>query len=291
MSVPARVGGAPVDTLTRVFVLAMGAITLVHAREVPAAPWLLAADVLALVLLALLGRARGDSRIAAAAALWYPFLLIPAYYAQLGVIGLSLGRVRDSVVQGWEASLFGAQLSVAWRARMPGLGLSWLLHACYLSHYFVYMGVPVWLYLRAGREATARALFAITLAFYVCFLTSAFFPVAGPWYVLTRPTGPAANVWPARLVHSVLEAGASYGTAFPSSHVAASWTAVLMAIRDARWLALGLAPVVLGLALGTVYGQFHYAVDALAGAAVALACYAAAGPLSGWLASQSRAAA
>ena len=46
-----------------------------------------------------------------------------------------------------------------------------------------------------------------------------------------------------------------------------------MAVRRAPVLAAILAPVALGLAAGTVYGQFHYAVDACAGAAVALACY------------------
>lgn len=279
----------PVDSLTRVFVVAMAAVTLAHAREVPAAPWLLAADVLVLLLLALLDRATPTSRIAAVAALWYPFLLIPAYYAQLGVIGLAVAHVRDAAVQGWEASLLGGPLSVTWRQRMPSPLLSSVLHLCYFAHYFVFMGVPLWLYVRAGREACERALFAITLAFYVCFLTSAFFPVAGPWYAYPRPTGPAATVGPARLVHAVLQAGSSYGTAFPSSHVAASWVAVLMAFRDARRLATALLPVIVGLALGTVYGQFHYAVDALAGAAVALACYAAADPLRIRLASPRRA--
>lgn len=274
--------------MSRVFVVALAAITLAQADAVPAAPWLLAGDLLVLVLLALLERSDPASRVTGAAALWYPLLLIPVFYAQLGVIGLSVGDARDAIVQGWEAALFGGPLSVTWRERMPSPLLSSLLHLCYLAHYFVYMGVPLWLYLRAGREACERALFGITLAFYVCFLVSAFFPVAGPWYAYARPAGTAAAVAPARLVHAVLDSGASYGTAFPSSHVAASWVAVLMAVRDARRLALGLAPVVLGLALGTVYGQFHYAVDALAGAGVALACWLATDPLRTWLASRRR---
>jgi membrane-associated phospholipid phosphatase len=272
--------------VTRVFVVALAAITLAQAGAVPTAPWLLAADLLVLILLALLERSDPASRVAGAAALWYPLLLIPVFYTQLGVIGLSVGDARDAIVQGWEATLFGGPLSVTWRERMPSPVLSSLLHLCYFAHYFVYMGVPLWLYLRAGREPCERALFGITLAFYVCFLVAAVFPVAGPWYAYAHPAGPAGAVAPARLVHALLDAGASYGTAFPSSHVAASWAAVLLAVRDARRLALGLAPVVLGLALGTVYGQFHYAVDACAGAAVALACWLATDPFRAWLASR-----
>lgn len=277
------------DTITRVFVMAMAVVTLGHAREVAAAPWLLAADLLVLLLLALLERAPATGRLAAFAAAWYPFLLIPAYYAQLGVIALAVGDVHDVIVQGWEAALFGGPLSVTWRLRMPSPPLSSVLHLCYVAHYFVFMGVPLWLYVRAGRDASARAVFGITLAFYACYLVFVLFPVAGPWYAYPRPTGATEAVAPARLVRAVLESGASYGTAFPSSHVAASWVAVLMARRDAPRLALALAPVVLGLALGTVYGQFHYAVDALAGAAVAFACYVAADPLRAWLASRRRA--
>ncbi len=271
----AGAGSRPQDTLTRAFVAAMVVITLAQVRSVPEAPWLLAADALVLALLALRARAPQASVDARAAALWYPFLIIPVYYAQLGVIGVAAGHVRDGIVQGWEAWLFGGPLSVTWRERMGSPALSSVLHLCYFAHYFVYMGVPVWLYARAGREAAQRALFGITLAFFFSFLVSAFFPVAGPWYAYRRPGGPAAEVAAARLVHAVLDAGASYGTAFPSSHVAASWAAVLMAVRDGRRLAVGLAPVVFGLALGTVYGQFHYAVDALAGAAVAFGCWAA----------------
>lgn len=262
-----------VNTVTRVFVVAMVAVTLATLTRVGAWPWLLASDALILVLVALLERAPRSSRIAGLVSLWYPFVLVPVYYGQLGIIGLDVGHVRDLVVQRWEAALFGGQPSVAWHLAMPQLALSWIMHGCYAAHYFIFMGVPLWLWIRSGREECERAVFTITLTFFVCYLAFALFPVAGPYYWFPRPAGPEAQVGTARLVYGLLDSGSSYGTAFPSSHVAASWAAVLVAIRRSPLLAAILAPVALGLAAGTVYGQFHYAVDAIAGAAVAVVCF------------------
>lgn len=249
-------------------------VALATLDQVPGWPWLLVCDALALTLVELVERAPRSSRFAGIVALWYPFLLIPAFYGQLGLIGVDVARVHDLLVQQWERALTGGQPSVAWHLAMPLPALSWALHACYAAHYVIFIGVPLWLWLRAGRDACERAVFTIALTFFVCYVGFALFPVAGPWYWYPRPSGPESSVATARLVHWILDQGSSYGTAFPSSHVAASWVAVLVAIRRAPALAAIFAPVALGLAAGTVYGQFHYAVDALAGAAVALTCFA-----------------
>src|SRR4030095_13322961 len=63
---------------------------------------------------------------------------------------------------------------------------------------------------------------------------------------------------------------AAWGAASPSSHVAVSVPATVAALGE--WRALGLVLVVPTtlLILGSVYGQFHYGVDALAGIGVGL---------------------
>src|SRR5258705_389345 len=52
---------------------------------------------------------------------------------------------------------------------------------------------------------------------------------------------------------------------FPSSHVAASLVSALCALRYQRRVGAIVAPIVAALVLATVYGGFHYAVDALVG--------------------------
>jgi membrane-associated phospholipid phosphatase len=74
----------------------------------------------------------------------------------------------------------------------------------------------------------------------------------------------------AELVHRILHAGSSIGTAFPSSHVAISTTALLQALRYDRFVSVVLLVLVPSLALGAVYGGFHYAIDAVCGAVLAL---------------------
>ena len=78
-------------------------------------------------------------------------------------------------------------------------------------------------------------------------------------------------MWPARAAQWVLDQGDSWGAAFPSSHVAGAVVATLCALRFWRPLGLVLLPLTIGLIFAVVYGQFHYAVDAVAGLAVAIA--------------------
>ena len=67
----------------------------------------------------------------------------------------------------------------------------------------------------------------------------------------------------------LLDGAAAWGTAFPSSHVAVALVAGVCAWRFWRTLGAAALPAAILLTLGTVYGQFHYAVDAMAGAAIA----------------------
>jgi membrane-associated phospholipid phosphatase len=255
--------------------------TLVVTWRAPAVatwPLLLLGNALAFALIRLLQRAQPTRSIVLLGGA-YGLLLTLAYYTQLGILATDVGHLHDQLVQRWEAALFGGQVSVTWHARAPSLALSWVMHFCYGSYYWLAALPPLFLFFRRSQAAFERGAFVVTLAFYVCYTVFALFPVAGPRYFYGNATGPIAELLPARIVHALLEGGSAYGTAFPSSHVAVSWCAVLSLWRDARGLALLLAPIALGLALGAVYGQFHYGVDALAGAALALALTGAAEPV------------
>jgi membrane-associated phospholipid phosphatase len=67
-----------------------------------------------------------------------------------------------------------------------------------------------------------------------------------------------------------LEARSSRGTAFPSSHVAVACATSVLAVRFFGVIGLVIPVVTLGLALGAIYGGFHYAIDVLAGATLGL---------------------
>jgi membrane-associated phospholipid phosphatase len=200
---------------------------------------------------------------------FYPLLLLYPLYAELGALNAVAPTFHDARVQAWEAGLFGGQPSSEWIRAQPWPWLSNLLHAGYLSYYLILAAAPLGLWLSGRAEGARHTVTLLMACFYACYTVFLLFPVAGPRYLLPLAQNAATAAPLAAFTQDLLNAASSRGTAFPSSHVAAALVASLSALRE--WRSLGVAllvPAVL-LALGTVYGQLHYAVDALAGAAVA----------------------
>lgn len=212
-----------------------------------------------------------------------PVAVTPILYTELETLNqLVHPGYLDGVVQGWETAVFGEQISVTAAEENASLWLSELLHLGYLSYYFVVPGAAVAVYRNGGARGLSRLTVTVALAFFLCYACFAVFPVAGPRYEFSPPTGPVTEGPVFQVVHAVLEAGSSKGTAFPSSHVAAAAAAVLSCRSRARgWFWLSLPAVVL-LTVGTVYGRFHYGVDAAAGLLVAAAAHLAAPALERW---------
>jgi membrane-associated phospholipid phosphatase len=271
-------GVIPTDKIFLAYLALNTLVILWHAKDVPGWGWLILGNLLGVVLVMLLARAP-LTRLATFLGGAYPIILTAAFYTQLGVINLNVGILYDGLVQRWEIAMFGSQLAVTWHERMPSKVLSFILHFCYGSYYWILILPALFLFFRRSRDAFERGVFIMTLGFYACYLVFSLFPVAGPRYFYGNATGPITEVATARLVHWITEGGSAIGTAFPSSHVAATWCAVYALWRDARKLALMVAPVALGLALGTVYGQFHYAIDAVVGAVFGVVLCAAADPI------------
>jgi hypothetical protein len=205
---------------------------------------------------------------------FYPLLADLALYGELGLVNSAAGVSHDAVVQRWEEALLGGQVSRAWIRAWPSPCLSWVLHLGYLSYYPILGAAPLGLWLSGRRDAARRTLLLMMVGFYVCYAISLTFPVAGPRYVFPLARNAAAAVPPAVLTQRLLDGAAAWGTAFPSSHVAVSMLAALSALREWRPLGVTLLPPAILLTLGTVYGQLHYGVDALAGLAIAAAVYA-----------------
>jgi len=170
---------------------------------------------------------------------------------------------------------------VAWWQAAPSRFWSTVLHGAYFAYYPL-IAAPLITFLVQGRMEAARrmALWLVT-TFLSCYLVFLAFPVAGPYYEFPRPSAAFLDNPAARLVYATLAQGSAYGAAFPSSHVAATLVAVAAAFRGSRTLGwLMVVPAAL-LTVGVVYCQMHYAVDALAGAALALVLMPVLGGLAG----------
>jgi membrane-associated phospholipid phosphatase len=280
--------GTPLDRLFAAY-LAVAAAALLFPHRPAAWPALLALHVLVIAvawpLPTLNRRLRRTSdavqRNVRAAADWLPLLLIPLLYTELAVLNRAVhdGRYFDGIIIRWEQALFGSQPSQEWAAAAPQLWLSEPLHAAYLSYYFIIFGPPLLLFLRGRTAAFRRMVFAVMLSFFAHYLFFIYFPVQGPRYLFAAPAGDLAAGPFYQIAHRVLEAGSAQGAAFPSSHVGVSVTQTLMALHFMPRLAPVLALLTAGLAVGAIYGGFHYAIDAIAGLVLGVLVYLAARPL------------
>jgi membrane-associated phospholipid phosphatase len=270
----------PVDAWTLAYLgVASAALSLRPSpgRSTAALLWL-AHAALAGTALALAPRARGAGPVGRFVGEFYPLLAVFALYTEVGLLNGAAGVSHDGLVQAWERALFaGSQPSRDWIRAWPWPAFSSLMHLGYLSYYVVLAGAPLGLWLTGRRDGARRVHLLMMVTFYVCYAIFLVFPVAGPRYVLPLVDNAAARTPVARLTHALVAGGSAWGTAFPSSHVAVSLVASVAALR--QWRALGSVLLVATalLAFGTVYGQFHYAVDALAGVAIGALVLAAAG--------------
>src|SRR5207244_2602546 len=105
------------------------------------------------------------------------------------------------------------------------------------------------LYLRGRREPFARTMLALTLVYGVCFSAYLFFPVDGPRFLFGAAAAPDGPV--RAFVLRLLAAGSSRGTAFPSSHVAASVVAAACALQWQRPVGIVVAVLAAGLTIST----------------------------------------
>lgn len=278
---PAPTGAEPVDRLFAGYLL-LSAPALLFAHRSGAWLPLLALHVVAAVLLLQTHRLPGAGAGRAARALldWLPLLAVPLLYTELAALNSAVhgGHYFDHAIFAVEQALFGNP-SRTWAQAAPNLLLSEALHAAYLSFYFIIFAPPVVLWLQRRRAAFRDAVFAVMLGFFAHYLFFVYFPVQGPRYLFPAPAGALEAGAFYQLAHRVLEAGSAQGSAFPSSHVGVAVIQTLVAVRLLPRLAPVLAILTTGLALGAIYGGFHYATDAVAGLVLGTVAFVAARPL------------
>jgi len=201
-----------------------------------------------------------------------PVLLVPVIFNTLGSIidCTSPGR-WDVAFSELDERLFGA-LPQLWRGVLGRS--SWFVDVtslAYSCYYVVPVIVPVVLYRRRRLADFRRAVFTLTLTFYVSFIGYFMFPTLGP----RIPPAESALVG-GTLSHAVrlfIEFAERTRTdAFPSGHTAIPLVCLFLAWQLSGRLFAGLLPVVGGIIFSTVYLQYHYVVDVVAAVGVAGGC-------------------
>ena len=210
-------------------------------------------------------------RMLAVAHDWHPLVLFPVLYREVEVLAAVMGDWRlTETVAATEAALFGGQPSLYLSERLPFVPLSEYLHFCYLAYVVVIPAVAAWWYVGGRRAAFHELVLLLAAVMYSSYLFFILFPVDSPYYRFDRLAAPLAGNPFFELVHAMSARGGARGGAFPSAHVSGAVVVVLVAWRQQWRLAVVLVPIVVGLMVATVYGRFHYVVDAIAGIGLAL---------------------
>lgn len=264
------------DIVMAAYLAGTGLLILIFRESVPAWPLLLAAHGAGAALLLLLDRV--PERLPAAAGFvrdWYPLFLFPVLYKEVELLAAAFGNWGlTQLVYEWESVLFAGQPAVYLADSLPFLPLSEYLHACYFAYLALLPVIGGYWYFNGRRGAFHEMLLVVALIYAACFTFYILFPVDSPFYRVESPGEPLASGWAFQLVHFFAERGGARGGAFPSTHVAISTGIWLVCRRRDRRLAALLFFFVPGLYVATVYGRFHYALDVVAGWAVALVAFA-----------------
>jgi membrane-associated phospholipid phosphatase len=221
----------------------------------------------------------------------YPLLALPLLYASVRYLNrLVTSGYYDGPIVRLEQSIFSSQPSQWFHLAAPWLPLSEFLHMSYLIYMILIPIVAIPLLIEHRHDDLAVFTTSVMATFSFCYTVFTFFPVRGPYYYF-GPINPAGQgvIFP-QLVHRILEGASSAGSAFPSSHVAVAVCIALIARRFyPRW-GWALLLLAAGIFFGTVYGGYHYAVDAIAGLIVGIAGGLGGPLLHAWILRRQRAA-
>jgi membrane-associated phospholipid phosphatase len=258
--------------LTASYLLVTAALIASRGNSVPGRFWLVAAHLTLAASLLILNRARPSAAGLRVIRDWHPLILFPVFYKEVELLAAGIGDWRlTAAVPAWESSLFGGQPSQYLSERLAFVPLSEYLHFCYLSHVIVIPLVSAYWYLSGRRAAFGELLLMLSTAMLGSYLFFILLPVDSPYYLSQRLGPPLSGHFFFDLVHQMSASGGARGGAFPSAHVSGALVVSLVAWRHQRRLGYLLVPFTLSVMVATVYGRFHYALDAVAGAALAIA--------------------
>jgi membrane-associated phospholipid phosphatase len=268
-------GARPTDLLHDAAIAALLAVILVVVRlgrlNQPRAVWtcwaLLAIFMAGITFIGVFERKL--PRWLAAISNFYPLVTIIWIYELLHWLVPAVSPVgRDGVLIAMDRAIFRCDPTVyLQRFSIPGLAAA--LYLCYASYYFIPVTLTLVLWNR-NRIAARRFLFTVSACFFVLYIGYFLVPAQGPRATLYHSVSIQADPI-SRAISSLLDRlEGNKWDAFPSGHVMVTLYCLLFAYRNARrffWIAL---PVGSLLIFSTVYCRYHYVVDVLAGAAVAL---------------------
>jgi membrane-associated phospholipid phosphatase len=169
--------------------------------------------------------------------------------------------------------LFGVHPTV-WLERFTWPALTELLQWSYPTYYFLPIVLGAVLWKKGWYDRFYFWVFVIAFAFYLSYLGYFLVPAIGPRFlseIVNAQTMPLTGVWMFDEIREALNrAEGITRDCFPSGHTAMSLVVLHFAYRFHRRTFWYLLPIGVAIIVSTVYLRYHYVIDIVAGALLAL---------------------
>lgn len=152
-----------------------------------------------------------------------------------------------------------------------------------VAYVFCYPFVPLGLgtlYIAGLRYRVDEYWFVVLMSTYICYAITPFFPAMPPRDVAAWTPPPTAQVRGREKANKgqvfnrwIQEWGSIHAISFPSAHVASTLAVSLVLTRHLHVVGICFLLVAGCIAVAAVAGRYHYTLDVLLGAAVALAVF------------------
>lgn len=202
----------------------------------------------------------------------YPIVMFTFFYtATGGLMFLLFDKFYDFQLTAFEHSIFGFNPTLYIDQHLLNVWLNEIFSGCYFLYYFMIPGFVILLLVKKNYTVLKSFLSATCLTFFASYWLFFLYPIEGPRYHFVNNfqnsiEGPVFR----KMVEMVIANGAVHGGCMPSSHFGVALVILLYCYKFYRKIAYGLTPIVIGLAIGTFWGRFHYISDVVIGGTIGL---------------------
>ena len=197
---------------------------------------------------------------------WYIFLAIPLIFRGLTPLSyMVFGRHFTKTIIELEEAIFGSQPSIWLADLVDNRLITEVFSFFYLSYFLIFLSMAIALYRLPDKYKFEHYKFAVTISFLSNFIIYMFFPVEGPCWVFPEASIETLNGYFITDMVVAVQGQGVTTAAFPSSHVSLAIVALFYAFKYEPKLARFLTFFVVMLIPSTVYGKFHFVIDAITG--------------------------
>lgn len=263
----------PADSLTIAFSLFLLILTAINFSAIPSAGYLIliySSIILFQTTLVYLGRV--NPFLMAARDIIFPIVSVLVIFDSLGLIVHAVNRHDiDYLLIRIDYRMFGGYSTVFFEKFINPF-LTDMLQVAYTTYYFIPIILGVSLKAGGKREAFEKSLFLMLFCFYLSYIGYLLFPAVGPRYAMNHLYDRELDGF---LVSRPIQNALNFlegikRDAFPSGHTGIALTVLFLAYRYDRTLFRWMLIPVLLMIPATVYCRYHYAVDVVAGAILAV---------------------